>query len=1071
MQSNNPGLIINAAGDFRGNLVGVVVDVDHNPAAGAKVSMRLLPRDTGRNLTTSTDSEGAFTVDVADWSAGVTATHIQISCTHNGRRGSVIIPVSDLSLRLTHIPPDPDSSVKLSGEWRFQPDPPSGFWEAAFDDRAWKSVRVPGHWVFDGFDPQGWVGGYRRWVEIPDKWRGDRVILRFDGVHTGCEVWVNGVRAGSHDGGAVPFEFDVTDLIRPGEPNLFSVRVSEDSATSYLDAMSMYAHFPLGGIYRGVRLFAVPPVHIARLQAETVLDRPDNDAVLRVSVTVANQSGERVVSAPVALRLSSTGGKSEPVAASRFVCELGPWSTLEKTVEIRVKQPRRWDIEHPNLYELRASVESAGKRSEAVRKVGFRTVEIAGSEFLLNGVPIKLKGANRHDSHPLMGRAITPDIARQDLELMRGCNMNSFRTSHYPPIEEVIDLASEMGFGVEEEAALCFVGIPWGPRPGYYPDVKWANGPNPARDPWYIPLLVQQAAGMIERDRSQPSVLWWSLSNESDSGPAMQWLRRWVRQADPSRPVTGSGDSDIAIYHNPTLVSDVIASKKFQKPVLAEEALAIFQGFDENNAQLYLDPGMRDLWAVPLIDVWEEIERSPWYLGAFTWAWADDCFLIPGYGIEHGRYDYEREQFELSPYLTPDRGIAGEPPWGIVDGWRRPRPEWWLHKKLFSPIKISERPLSAPEAGAALRVPVENRYCFTNLDEVKCRWRLGEASGVVECDVPPRTRGVIEIGIPRAIEPDGQVLELEFRDRTGLVVDAYRLHVGERKSGEATEKGSTPPKIRQERTNLGGYLQRVVGDGFELAFSRSNGRLCRGVAGGRQVLLEWPVLHVLPNTDAFAPKPDPRTWQCKSVVLRNEGDAVVVTIDGAYHEFEGRFVITIDGSGLARTEYKFAYSGPEMQAREVGVRMLVPSWLDTLEWTRNAEWSVYPADHIGRPHGTARAFEQTGATVPPTHSWASDASPMGSNDFRSTKRNITSAGLLDSKGAGVRISSDGTQAIRACVGRLGIDLCVLDYYGGTRSSLIPSVWEPNYGSGKPLKAGDIIEGVAHLRLVWSHRSR
>lgn len=1065
MHNRKQGIQISVGADLLGNLVGAVVDLDHRPVSGAQVVVRLLPRDLDRGLSVEADQDGAFTADMEALSSGAQPTHVQITAAAADARGSVVVPISDLSLYLTHVPADPARTLSLDGEWRFQPDPPDGFCEVTTDDRAWKTIEVPSHWAMKGFEARTWTGGYRRWVHIPAAWKGLRLVMRFDGVHTGCEAWVNGRRAGYHDGGAVPFEFDVTDLAIAGEANLFSVRVTEDSPSSYLNAMSMYAHFPLGGIYRNARLLALPPVHVSRLQADAEPDASYKDGVLRVSVTVANQSGKHVGSVPLKLTLSRVGEKRR-VAESGLTLDLAPWSRCERLIEIPVKSPRTWDLEHPNLYELQASVTApGGESSTAVRRVGFRKVEIRDSQFLLNGVPVRLKGANRHDSHPLMGRAITRDVARRDLELMQGCNMNSFRTSHYPPIEGVIELASEMGFGVEEEAALCFVGIPWGPRPGYYPDVGWVNDINPAKDPWYIPILVQQAAAMIERDRSQPSVLWWSLSNESDWGPATEWMRRWVKAADSTRPVSGSGGSEIAIYHNPTVMQHITESKQFGKPALGEEALAIFQGFGENNAQLHLDPGMRDLWVAPFIPIWKEIQRSPWYMGCFTWAWSDDCFLVPGYGIEQGRYDHARLEFELAPYETADRGIAGEPPWGVVDGWRRPRPEWWLHKKLFSPVKIEEKALDIPEPGAPLRVAVENRFDFTNLSEIECRWRLGNASGRCECDVPPRSSGSISIPLPAGATASGQVLELEFAGRHGAIIDAFRLPVGSIPPTVKPEHVLAPPEIREERTNLGGYLTRVVGDWFELAFAHSNGRLCRGTAGGRQAVIEWPVLHVLPNTDAFGPLPDPRTWQLKSIDFSQEHEAVAVSIQGAYHQFDGGFVIRIDGSGLVRTDYKFTYSGPEIGAREVGLRMTLPAWCNTIEWTRNAEWSVYPEDHIGRPAGRTNAFPVTQRTVPPKCSWSQDYDPLGCNDFRSAKRGITMSGLFDSAGAGVLVESDGAQTSRACVGRSGVDFHVLDYYGGTRSSMIPVVWEPNYGSGRALKAGDILEGTVRFRMT------
>jgi len=1150
VQPVGEGLAVYVASDLAGHFVGVVTY--GGPGGGrvgrpdVTVTATAITPGEKREWTTTTDAEGLFAFPVADLLGSLTRGSITFVARKGEENASVEVDLSDVPLQLTPRPEQVDGRparpVDLTGRWRFAPDPPEGFPTVDFDDLTWEWIHVPGHWVQQGFHSEPGVGGYRRAEPIPAGWKGQRVKLSFDGVYSGAEVWVNGARVGSHEGGATPFEFDVTDFVRCGQPNLFAVRVTEQTEAARLDKMSQYAHFPLTGLYRGARLFAVPPVHLARLHVETPSAPPG--AMLRLLFAVVNESEIPAGNVTVRFTLTDPNGQTVPLAPAQVEVSLPSWGRVDQALEMPVANPIRWDAEHPNLYTLTAEVipgntpPSPGeeKTVRVRQRIGFRQVGIRGSELHVNGQRVTLRGTCRHDAWPPTGRAVTPDLLRRDFELMREANLNAVRTSHYPPAPELLDLADEMGFYVEEEAPFCWV----------HQEAERLSS---------FPTILQRTAEMLERDRSHPSVIFWSQANESAWGRSFELCVRWMRRLDPTRPWAADGTTtlDIATYHNPTLLQGVLDSAKADRPVLAGEALCIFQGIGPNGRELEVDPGLRDYYVVPLLPVREAIVQSPAHLGTMIWCWADDVFQIPDGEPQNQVDEYGQrarpEDVAVDLYRQPGQTLVGYPPWGVVDGWRRKRPEWWLVKKLYTPVKIAEAPLSLPPPGEPLRIEVENRYDHTNLSELRAEWRLGDQSGPLHLDVPPRSRGVMEIPLSatetqrhrenvekvaqsvrlrpsagqtnslRYAQSDELGLWLEFHDRRGWLVDAYHLPLNPatpqpRNPGPQTPPPSTPvspPTVSEEAETL-----VVRGEQFEIAFDRTTGHLRSAAVEGVPVLLEGPRLHVLPWADAFAREPDPQTWTLRDLRAGEQGSGgageqgnllpsrsslsrspvrgggVVVTVEGAYAGFEGRYELAMDGAGNIQATYHFTRTGPELAVRELGLRFAAPKRCDTLRWKRQAEFSVYPDDHIGRPVGEARPFPPSGfrdnetqgrrgaeaqrevgnslGVSAPSHlcvHWAQDCTPAGSNDFRSTKRNLLSGSLTDPDGVGVGVDSNGEQHLRAAVEGDRIAVYVNDWYGGTNCRGFFE-WQGNYGTGKTLAQGTAVEGTLSLHLLGFH---
>ena len=1038
--SRNTPAWMDIRGDARGNAIGVLTD--GFGAAGIQAQIQVTGRTAGKlwKATAETGSLGEFTVPLP---VGLTGA-LDFFASAQGESVRKTVDVGDIQLGLV---PEPglEFNLELNGPWSFRPDPPKGFEQVSFKDSSWKTIDVPSHWVMQGFRSEQGYGGYRKHVRIPESWRGRQVRIAFDGVYSGAELWWNGRRIGSHTGGATPFQLEAPSA-EPGSDNVIAVLVKEQTTASDMDHMSTYADFSLAGIFRRARLFSVPLVHVQRQQSHAEFDSEYRDAELVTELSVVNESSSRVRGGSVRLFLTRER-QAEVAAADPIQLDLAPWSRKDQIVKLHVREPLKWNSEHPNLYRLNTVISLNGTEVERLqREVGFRQTRIEKTSLLIDGQPVKLKGTAHHDSHPLMGRAITAAVEREDLELMKAANIDAVRTSHYPPIPELDDIADELGLYIEEESPFCWV--------SQSHDLRWGA------------LTRQLTAEMVERDMTHPSVAYWSAGNESDWGPTLDLGASEIRSHDPSRPVMGSWTDhlDFTIRHNPITVAGIHSLDGHSKPVLWDESLAPYQGIWSDGKALWRDPGIRDYYVVPLIDVMEAFWNSKVVQASFIWAWSDDMFLVPNRGSEQGR-SYTEDHGVERIYYKPGHGLVGDAPWGVIDGWRRRKPEFWNVQNLYSPIALPERSVALPSTGP-LRVPVKNRYFFTNLSELAVQWRLGGQQGRAATDVPPQSAGYIEIPLPRGTVP-GSNLELRFTNGTRLV-NAFAVQVGNpvvtpSVPSLASSNSGTPLRVRKQEL-LSGITPRIEGDGFSLGVSGERGLLQYAVSNGDTVLYDQPQIHILPMHGASSELPEAISWKLDHPVDISEADGnITITSQGHYPNLVGTYRTVIKPNGEVTISYDFEYGGPEIAAQEVGFRFEVPLPLDRLSWERQGELTWYPEGHIGALTGDVQAHSVRPPFVTPTWPYQEDDAPMGSNAYRSTKRNIIRATVREPSGYGWMIQSDGSQHLRAAVETDRIAVYVNDWYGGSPAEI--GEYVENYGRGKMLHPGERIHSTVDLRLL------
>jgi alpha-L-fucosidase len=865
-----------------------------------------------------------------------------------------------------------DFVIDLGGSWRFAAVPPRLFWENGVDPASWAEVKVPGEWATQGFNlSQDVERAYKRKVSIPASFAGRLIILRFDGVYSYARVWVNGTFVRDHHGGFTSWECDVTDLVAAGEPAWITVGVTDMS--DEISWGSNYAKHNIGGILRGVRLVALPEVHAARLHVETGLDAAYRNGTLKVSVTLRLREAG---AADVRLSLEAPDGSE--LRLTPGVIRLTA-DEPEKAIVVPVGPVLTWDAEHPRLYRLKASVVVAGKTVEVLKKdVGFRLIEVRGNKLLVNGREVKLRGGDRHDVHPLTGRSVPPEFDELDARLFRDANINFIRTSHYPPSETFLAACDRTGIYVEEENAVCFVSTH-----GNYAT---------SADPGFRDRYLGQFTEMIERDRSHPSVLLWSLGNESRWGENIKQLYNHVKAVEPSRPVIwsypdtvpkGTSGYDVYSYHYPGFDADL---KSAVIPKLNDEwaHVACY-----NVDTLKRDPGVRDFWGASIRKFWENAFAADGCLGGAIWGLIDDVFFLPGSTCGYGE-------------------------WGIIDGWRRPKPEYWHVKKAYSPVRVVEGPMIGLTHGQPIHVPVKNWFDHTDLAELVVTWSVAARSGrMAGPKIPPRGEGMLVV--PAVEAKAGDVLRLEFSRPDGTVVDEYALPVGEPAKPAWPPAGGPAPALSEDASFI-----TVSGKDFKVVFCKSTGLIASAERGGKTLLVGGPVPYEAPSP--FPP------WSLMSLESRVEGDEAVVRSRGSLSGALAAYQIRIDGRGLISVDYEVLLQGRPGGASERGLSLVLPAETSSLSWKRTGLFSVYPGDHIGRNEGTAlRVRPGTADTYhkPPAWSWASDMADYflfgkdhdgygATRDFRSLKAGIVwaEAGFAGT-GARLRVEADGSKAVRA----------------------------------------------------------
>lgn len=638
--------------------------------------------------------------------------------------------------------------LSLEGKWKFSfaknhNEAPQNFFVKGYDDSSWEDFPVPGLFELNGhgdavyrnvgyaWDTQfesnppfveeknNYTGSYRKQVVVPASWKGEKVYLHVGSATSNLSVWVNGKFVGYSEDSKSAAEFDVTPYLTPGKENLIAMQVMRWCDGSYFESQDFWR---LTGIAREVYLYARPQSHISDVFITPDLTNNYTDGTLRVQLQGTQCKGKSATLTLLDANDKVVKTQTVPMA-------------VKADVEWSISNPLKWTAETPNLYRLRIDLLDGNKVLESIEQnVGFRKIEIRNAQFLVNGQPVLIKGADRHEMDPDGGYVISMDRMLQDIRIMKEYNINAVRTSHYPNDPRWYDLCDKYGIYVVAEANIETHGMGYGEK-------------TLAKVPRYEQTHLERNINNTYVLKNHPSIVTWSLGNESGYGINFEKAYDMVKAYDTSRPVQYErailerGTDIYAEMYLPYQYCENYAKRTdITKPlILCEYAHAM--GNSEGGFGEY----------------WDLVRKYPHFQGGFIWDFVDQGLRgknkqgkqIYTYGGDYGRYPATDHNFNCNGLFNPDREAHPH-----ADEVR------YYYQNVWTTLKDSTQGV----------VEVYNENFFRTLDNLSLNWTLlcnGQqvaAGTVADIHVAPQSRSIVQLEGFKLPQQKGEyVLQFDYR--------------------------------------------------------------------------------------------------------------------------------------------------------------------------------------------------------------------------------------------------------------------------------------------------------------------
>ena len=918
-----------------------------------------------------------------------------------------------------------DCSICLDGTWKFRWTPVPDeriveFYQTDFNDKDWVGFPVPANWEVNGYgtpiyvsagypfkiDPprvmgepkvdyttykeRNPVGQYRRSFQLPAGWEArGQTFLRFEGVMSAFYVWINGERVGYSQGSMEPSEFNITNYLHAGE-NQIALEVYRYSDGSYLEDQDFWR---FGGIHRSIHLLHTPDIRIRDYAVRTLPVSTDyQDFILQIDPqfsvyrgmtgkgttlqgVLKDASGREIATlkgdVEDILDLEHKAGRMNEWYPQRGPRKLGRMSAT-------IKSPKRWTAETPYLYKLHLTLLTAeGEVIEQVEQsVGFRSVEIRNGQLLVNGAPVRFRGVNRHEHDPRTARVMSEERMLQDILLMKQANINAVRTSHYPNVSRWYELCDSLGLYVMDEADIEEHGL---------------RGTLASTPDWHAAFL-DRAVRMAERDKNHPSIVMWSMGNESGYGPNFAAISAWLHDFDPTRPVHYEGAQGAGGEPDPKTV-DVISrfytrvKQEYLNPGIAEgedkeraenarweRLLEIAERTNDNR------PVMTSEYAHSMgnalgnfKEYWDEIYSNPRMLGGFIWDWVDqgiyktlpDGRIMVAYGGDFGDKP-NLKAFCFNGLLMSDRETT---------------PKYWEVKKVYSPVELRV------ESGG---LRVTNRNHHTDLSQYRCLWTLsidGKQKDQGEITLPEVAPGESET-IPLPVSIAGKKASAKATSDLRLTIcfilkrDALWAKAGHEVAWEqfCIQEGALlfsklenrgRLKVRADEEHLS-----ISGSGFSIQWEKNaTGSLTSLTYHGKEMLAHPADFPLQPVTQAFrAPTDNDKSfgnWLAKDWSLHQmdnprisldsfkhevrEDGAVIVRVQTRNRYKEGmivtKFLYTILSDGTIDLKTTFQPQGILPELPRLGMAFCLSSDYNTFIWQGRGPQDNYPDRKISAAVG------------------------------------------------------------------------------------------------------------------------
>ena len=718
--------------------------------------------------------------------------------------------------------------MTLNGTWKFNwvkdaDSRPTDFWETGFNDKGWNDIPVPGVWELHGYgDPiyvnigYAWrnqfennppyvptennhVGSYRKEITVPASWKGKDIIAHFGSVTSNMYLWVNGKYVGYSEDSKLEAEFNLTPYLKPGQKNLIAFQVFRWCDGTYLEDQDFFRY---SGVGRDCYLYARDKKRIEDIRVTPDLDGEYKNGSLNIALTLKG-------SGKVNLTLKDASGK-----------EVANTQAIKGNAIIEVENPHKWTAETPYLYTLYASLE--GSNEVIPVKVGFRKVELKNAQLFVNGQPILIKGANRHELDPDGGYVISKERMVQDIQVMKQFNLNAVRTCHYPDNNYWYELCDQYGIYMVAEANIESHGMGYGEK-------------TLAKRDDYTLAHMERNQRNVQRSFNHPSVIIWSLGNEAGYGPNFEAAYDWIKAEDPSRLVqyeqagrNGKTDIYCPMYLGYKGCEDYSKDEKYQKPLIQCE-YAHAMGNSEGGFKEY----------------WDLVRKYPKYQGGFIWDFVDQSVrwtgkngkMIYAYGGDFNRFDASDFNFCDNGLISPDRV---------------PNPHMYEVGYFYQDIWTNPADIKNGE------ISIFNEYFFRDLSAYYLEWQVLKAgkvmrSGRVEdLNVGPQQTVKMKLPIGDICQCSEWLLNVAYKlkntegllpaahviAKQQLVLNPYKAPSMELKNEAKSNWEVVEPTLKENDKH---YLI-VHGENFRIEFDKQNGYLSKYQVNGLDMMKEGSYL-------------------------------------------------------------------------------------------------------------------------------------------------------------------------------------------------------------------------------------
>ncbi|MCM4155785.1 glycoside hydrolase family 2 TIM barrel-domain containing protein [Gramella sp. AN32] len=868
----------------------------------------------------------------------------------------------------------------LNGTWKFDivknpSNRPENFYEPGLDDKDWADIKVPSNWELEGFDipiytnvkypfpknppfigntaissapdqapakniniPKNAenstgeiynpVGSYRTNFTIPEDWDEKEIILHFGSISGYARVFLNGKEVGMTKASKTPAEFNVTSFLENGE-NLLAVQVFRWHDGSYLEDQDFWR---LSGIERDVYLQAMPKTTIWDYWVTSDLDEQYENGIFNVNVDLRKFKGSKIKNPAVKIELFDAEGKE-------VFSEEKKKLKADENVQFNtsIENVEKWSGEFPNLYTyvLTLSDEKGNSIGVISGKTGFRKVQIKNAQLMVNGEPITVKGVNLHEHHGTKGHVPDREMMVKDIELMKKNNINAIRMSHYPHGIELYRLADKYGMYVVDEANIETHGM------GAELQGKFDKSVHPAYLPEWRSAHMDRIKRMVERTKNHPSIIIWSLGNESGNGPVFFDAYDWIKERDTTRMVQfeqagEKRNTDIvaSMYPRIEYMKSYAASNDKKRPfIMCEYSHAM--GNSNGNFQEY----------------WDIIDSSPHMQGGFIWDWVDQ-------GLE--AYTEDGEMFWAyggdlgGENLQNDQNFNAN---GLVDAARKPHPALKEVKKVHQNVYF--------KLEGEHTLEIENRFNFTNLDDYYFKWELladGEKNfgERFELSLAPGEKKTVDLQLPK-LEDHEYFLNVYAYTKNesplvpkGHEVAREQFKIGEGSYFKAKEEVEGKLQIKKENETISFSTQGVEG-----VFNLKKGTLQEYHFKGevQNMIAQYPEPYFwrAPTDNDFGNHmPKKAAFWKEATYLKQVQDVVVgkqtseglpITVqyklsDSTEVPYKVQYLIQPNGKIKVSASIDMTQNNlPELP--RFGMRMLLPGEFNELEYYGRGPWENY----------------------------------------------------------------------------------------------------------------------------------